>query len=149
MASRESTGLQIGLILSVIVNVGLGVTAFIFQKDIQEAQIKVKSAETAKAEADNTKVAAEQTAATMKLIVSTDDKADAKKLDETFQEDLKNYGDPRLMAKDAAAKPVYHDILVGMEAKIRSLNYQVIKANADKVVQKLLDTIPKPTEPRR
>ncbi len=136
MASRESTGIQIGLILSVIVNVGLGVTAFIFQKDIQEAQAKVKSAETARAEAETGKRAAEETSNKVKSIVGAEEKDDAKVLDAKFEEDKKNYADPRVLSNpEAAGKLIYHDLLVAQAAKLASLNDQIAKANADKVVQ--------------
>src|SRR3954462_3999848 len=102
MATRESTGLQIGLILSVIVNVGLGVTAFIFQKDIQEKDIKMKSAETAKQDADKARAAAEESANKMKAIVGAEEKDNAEALDTKFEADKIQFADPRVLAnKDA------------------------------------------------
>ncbi|HEV3415396.1 MAG TPA: hypothetical protein VG056_01220 [Pirellulales bacterium] len=71
MAAKENQGLQIALIGFVMLTILLSVTTYLFFKNWQEADGKMKAAQTAASDANDKKTAADKDAADLKTIIGS------------------------------------------------------------------------------
>ena len=136
--ARESQGLQVLLIGSIMLSVGLGVSLFLYVKETGEATKAVAAEKLARQQVESEKKAADEENKGLKAMIgfperSTDD------IKRQFAEDMKTYGNEKSNAENTGAdKPlfdpailVYSRLLASMNKVIQDRTDELIKARAE------------------